>query len=177
MEERTGEAFADTEQLTVIGRHLQPGESAPDFCLDYLDITDRVVRAIRLADSAGMVRLLNVVNTLDSSTCQLVTRRWDVLCADAPSNACIYTVSMDLPQMQARWQDAEGVMHQTLSARCCMQFGHDYGVWLKEWHLLQQAIFVIDRNNLIVYVEYVADQRREPDYAAAMKAVYQAALE
>ena len=31
MEERVGEAFAQGEHLTVIGRKLQPGEIAPDF--------------------------------------------------------------------------------------------------------------------------------------------------
>jgi hypothetical protein len=34
MEERTGEAFAGTEQFTVIGKHLRTGDHAPDFRLD-----------------------------------------------------------------------------------------------------------------------------------------------
>ena len=58
MEERMGEAFAGTEQLTVMGRHLHAGKSAPDFRLEYLDLADMVVRMISLADSAGLVRLL-----------------------------------------------------------------------------------------------------------------------
>ena len=65
MEERRGEAFAGSEQLTVLGRQLQAGEAAPNFCLDYLDLADLVVRTISLADSAGMVRLLSVVNSLE----------------------------------------------------------------------------------------------------------------
>ena len=64
-------------------------------------------------------------------------------------------------------------MHQTLSAQRS-EYGLDYGVLLKEWHQLQQSVFVIDRQERIVYVEYVADQLREPDYAAAMEAVRQA---
>jgi thiol peroxidase len=176
MEERQGEAFAGTERLTVVGKQLQPGEAAPDFCLDYLDLADRTVHTVGLADSAGMARLLNVVNTLTSPICQHVTRRWEALCATLPPDACIYTVSMDLPQMQAQWQDAAGVIHQALSASLSEQFGQDYGVWLKEWRLLQMAVFIIDRRDHIVYTEYIADQLREPDYAAAMKAVHQAAL-
>ena len=159
-----------------ICKQLHPGEAAPDFYLDYLDLTDMAVRAVRLADSAGMVRLLSVVNTLESPVCQLVTRRWEALCADLPPNACIYTVSRDLPQMQARWQDSAGVMHQALSPHRSQQFGHDYGVWFKEWCQPQQAVFVIDWNDRIVYTEYIADQVGEPDYSAAMEAVHQAAL-
>lgn len=176
MEERLDEAFAGTEQLTIVGRHLHAGKFAPDFCLDYLDLADMAVRTISLADSKGLVRLLNVVNSLERPVCQRVTRQWEALCAALPPDACIYTVSRDSPQMQARWQDTEGVLHQVLSAHRGEQFGHDYGVWLKQWHLLQRSVFVIDRNDRIVYVEYVADQLHEPDYAAAMQAVLQAAV-
>jgi len=176
-EERSGEAFAGTEQLTVQGLHLHPGEAAPDFSLDYLDLVDMVVRPVHLADLAGTVCLLNIVNSLEWPLCQLVTRRWEALCAALPLEACIYTVSMDPPQVQARWQESAGVLHQALSAHRSEQFGQAYGVWLKEWSLLQRAVFVIDRNDHIVYAEYVADQLREPDYAAAMQAVELAAVE
>ncbi len=177
MEERMGEAFAGNEPLTVIGKPLHPGETAPDFCLDYLDLADLAVRTVGLADSARMVRLLNVVNSLERSLCQLVTRRWEALRAALPAVACIYTVSMDPPQMQARWQESAGVLHQALSAQRSERFGQDYGLWLKEWRQLARAVFVIDRDDHIVYVEYVTDQLREPDYAAAMQAVQQATVE
>ena len=177
MEERVGEAFAGSEHFTVIGRQLQVGDPAPDFRLDYLDLADLAVRAVGLADSAGMVRLLSVVNSLERPVCQRVTRQWEALCAALPPDACIYTVSRDLPQMQAKFQDTTGVLHQALSAHRSEQFGQDYGVWLKEWRLLQRAVFVIDRDDRIVYAEYVADQLREPDYAAAMQAVQQAAVQ
>jgi thioredoxin-dependent peroxiredoxin len=177
MEERMGEAFAGTEQLTVMGKHLQVGDPAPDFCLDYLDLADLAVRTISLADSAGLVCLLSVVNSLERPVCQLVTRQWEALCVALPPDACIYTVSRDSPQMQAGWQDKEGVLHQALSAQRSEQFGQDYGVWLKQWRLLQRAVFVIDRNDHITYTEYVADQFREPDYGAALQAVLEAAMQ
>src|SRR5713101_8519699 len=177
MEERIGEAFADDEQLTVMGKQLHVGDLAPDFRLDYLDLADEAVRTISLADSTELVRLLNVVNSLERPVCQRVTRQWENLCATLPPDACIYTVSIDSPQMQARWQDSAGVLHQVLSAQRSEQFGQDYGVWLKEWRLLQRSVFVLDRNDRIVYAEYVADQLSEPDYAAALQAVQQAAME
>jgi thioredoxin-dependent peroxiredoxin len=176
MEERIGEAFAGIEQLTVIGKPLHVGDSAPDFRLDYLDLTDMAVRTVGLADSAGMMRLLNVVNSLERPVCQRVTREWEVLCATLPPDACLYTVSTDLPQVQASFQDTAGVLHQVLSAQRSEQFGQDYGVWLKEWRLFQRAIFVLDRADHIAYAQYVTDQLREPDYAAALQAVLQAAL-
>ena len=177
MKERMGEAFAGAERLTVMGRQLHVGDAVPEFRLDYLDLADLTIRTVGLADSAGMVRLLNVVNSLERPLCQLVTRQWEALCVALPPDACIYTVSMDSPQMQAGWQDKAGVLHQALSAQRSEQFGQDYGVWLKQWRLLQRAVFVIDRNDHITYTEYVADQFREPDYGAALQVVQQATME
>ena len=87
----------------------------------------------------------------------------------------MYTISMDPPEVQADFQDRTGVLHQALSAQHSTQFGQDYGVWIKEWRLLQRSVVVIDRANRIVYVEYVTDQMSEPNYAAAIDAVKQAA--
>lgn len=173
MEERTNEAFAFDERLTVVGRKLLPGEAAPDFLLDYLDLIEMTIQSARLADSTGTVRLLTVVNSLERPVCQQVTRRWEEHGTRLPAAVCLYTVSMDPPGEQARWQAAAGVMHQVLSAQRSEQFGRDYGVLLKEWRLLQRAVFVIDRDEHIVYAEYVADQLGEPDYAAAIEAAAQ----
>ena len=123
-----------------------------------------------------MVRLLNVVNSLEKPICHRVTRRWEERGSELPASVCLYTVSMDQPLAQARWQANEGVMHQLLSSYRSEQFGLDYGVLLKEWLLLQRAVFVIDRDNYIAYAEYVADQFGEPDYAAAMEVARQRSL-
>src|SRR6266581_4962035 len=151
MEERTGEAFELGEQLTLVGKKLQPGEQAPSFILDYLDPTDSAIHRVRLEDSAGTVRLLNVINSLDTPVCHVETHRWEGLRADLPENVQVYTVSMDLPYAQARWQNAEHVTHRALSSHRDEQFGQDYGVLLKEWRLLQRAVFVIDTQGRIAY--------------------------
>ncbi len=173
MYERTDEAFELGERLTVVGKKLHPGEVAPDFLLDYFDRSDASIRQIRLADSAGTVRLLNVVNSLDTPVCQVETRRWEQLAKELSPDVHVYTISMDLPFAQARWQSAEGVTHYSLSAHRSERFGEDYGVLIKEWRLLQRAVFVIDLQGRIVYAEYIADQMREPDYEAALEAVRQ----
>jgi thiol peroxidase len=175
VEERIGEAFELGEQLTVVGRKLQPGDPAPDFALDYFDPTSSTMSTVRLEDSAGKVRLLNVVNSLDTPVCHVETHRWHDLSAELSPLVVIYTISMDLPFAQARWHAAEDVTHQSLSAHRSEQFGQDYGVLLKEWRLLQRAVFVIDRNDRIAYVDYVPDQMQEPIYEAALEAVRQAA--
>jgi thioredoxin-dependent peroxiredoxin len=173
--ERTGEAFELGEQLTVVGRQLQPGDRAPDFALEHFDPAEQAMRTVRLADTAGRIRLLNVINSLDTPVCHVETRRWEQLRTDLPPDTVVYTVSMDLPFAQSRWQTAEGVTHEALSAHKDEGFGRAYGVLIKEWRLLQRAVFVIDRTDRIAYADYVPDQMREPDYAAAVAAVRTAA--
>jgi thiol peroxidase len=172
MHERTGEAFELDEQLTVLGPMLHPGDAAPDFALDSFD--GNVMSTVRLADTTGKVRLLNVVNSLDTPVCHIETRKWDGLRADLPPDTVVYTISMDLPYAQSRWQTAQGLSHATLSAHKNEKFGTDYGVLLQQWRLLQRAVFVIDAQGVISYAEYVADQMKEPTYHAAVEAVRQA---
>ena len=174
MQERIGEAFELGEQLTVVGHKLLREDPAPDFQLEYLDRSDASIHNMSLSDSRGTVRLLNVVNSLDTPICHIETRRWEQLSAELPPDVRVYTISMDLPFALARWQSAEGVTHRALSAHRSEQFGEAYGVLIKEWRLLQRAVFVIDRHDRVVYDEYVADQMREPDYNAAMQAIRQA---
>lgn len=175
LEERTCEAFELGEQLTVVGRKLRLGEAAPEFALDMVDPGDGSVRVVRLADSAGHVRLLNVVNSLYTPVCHTETLRWEELRAGLPPGVQVYTVSMDLPWAQDAWARKEGVTHPSLSSHRDDAFGRAYGVLLKEWRLLQRAVFVIDGRDRIVHAEYVADQMTEPDYAAAVIAARQAA--
>jgi thioredoxin-dependent peroxiredoxin len=169
--ERRGEAFELGEQLTVVGRKLEPSELAPEFELETFDAEAGAIRSVRLADLAGSVRVLNVVNSLDTPVCHRETRQWDRLRDQLPEGVVVLTISMDLPFAQTRWKAAEGVTHEALSSHKSERFGREYGVLIKEWRLLQRAVFVIDRDGQLVYAEYVPDQMREPDYEAALQAV------
>lgn len=173
--ERTGEAFELNETLTVLGPQLQVGDVAPGFVLETFDNEVQSMRAVSLGDLRGQVRLLNVVNSVDTPVCHIETRKWDSLRGDLPAKVRLATISMDLPFAMARWQGAEGVGHEMLSAHKDEAFGRDYGVLLKEWRLLQRAVFVIDQNDRIVHAEYVADQMAQPDYDAAVDAAREAA--
>jgi hypothetical protein len=71
--------------LTVIGPKLNRSEIAPDFTLDHFDgqAVRRVLHHLRasqgvtLTDSDGSIRILNVMNSLDTPICDIETRRWE----------------------------------------------------------------------------------------------------
>jgi thiol peroxidase len=171
VQERSGEAFESGERLTVIGRRLQVGDIAPAYSLDWLDPADGAIKQVSLADSSGSVRLLNVINSIDTAVCHVETRSWEQRLRAGDSAVRIQTVSMDLPFALDRWRAAEEAGHVLLSSHRSERFGRDYGVLIKEWRLLQRSVFVIDGQDRIAYAEYVADQMREPDYQAALAAI------
>jgi thioredoxin-dependent peroxiredoxin len=65
--------------LTVIGPKLNRSEIAPDFTLDHFDgqAVRRVLHHLRasqgvtLTDSDGSIRILNVMNSLDTPICDI----------------------------------------------------------------------------------------------------------
>ncbi len=177
IEERTGEAFELDERLTVLGRRLEPGEMAPAFELDLLDPDSGIIVPQTLSDTAGRVRLLNVVNSLDTPVCAIETRRFEAARTELPDDIVVLTISMDLPYAQARWNVEAGVTHRALSAHRSEDFGRAYGTQIREWRLLQRAVFVVGRDGRLVHVEYVADQMAQPDYDAALTAARMAAVD
>jgi thioredoxin-dependent peroxiredoxin len=170
MRERLGEVFEFDERLTAVGDKLQVGDTAPDFILDHFDPATGTGQTVKLSDTHGKVRLLNVINSIDTPVCHIETHKWEDFRADLPTDVIVYTISMDLGFAQARWAKSENVAHQALSSHKSEAFGQAYGVLLKEWRLLQRAVFVIDRSDKIVYADYVNDQMQEPDYTAAIEA-------
>src|SRR5436309_15800516 len=109
VDERVGGAEEEGESLTVVGRMLQPGEQAPDFALDHF--TGSSMDSVRLADLAGTVVVLNVVNSVDTPVCDVQTRKVDSLFP----GATVLTVSMDLPFALARWTADAGATHAAVS--------------------------------------------------------------
>jgi thiol peroxidase len=170
---RSGEAFEGNMQLTVHGRKLAPGDTAPAFTLESLNAGAPFTHTVSLADSARAVRVLHIVNSVDTPICHVGGCRWDTLRRDLPPNTTLYTISMDLPFAQLRWRDAHGVAHELLSAHKSTDFGINYGVLLDEWRLLQRAVFVLDEQGIVRYAEYVRDQMQEPNYDAAVTAARQ----
>jgi thiol peroxidase len=84
----------------------------------------------------------------------------------------VITVSVDLPMAQKRWCGAAGVDRVVmLSDYMGLAFGRAYGTAVPELGANQRAIFVIDANDVIRYVEYVPGIGQHPNYEAALEAV------
>lgn len=153
--------------LTLIGPELKVGDQAPDFSLN-----KDLVTKVSLADYAGKIKLISVVPSLDTGVCDAQTRRFNEAAAELGEQVAILTVSVDLPFAQARWCGAAGIDKVvTLSDYQTNDFGKSYGVFIKEFALDMRAIFVIDTNNTVQYVEYLTEMTEHPNYDSAIAAV------
>lgn len=155
------------------GPALNVGDKAPEFCLQAGDLSD-----VTLSGTAGRVRILCTVPSLDTPVCDTATRRFNEEAAKI-QDVDILTISVDLPMAQGRWCGAAGVERvKCLSDHRTAAFGKDYGVLLVGGPLdrfLCRAVFVADKNNKITYAEYVPEIADEPNYEAALTAARAAA--
>lgn len=152
--------------MTLLGNEVKVGQKAPDFNLTANDLSN-----VTLKSSAGKVRVISVVPSVDTPVCDLQTKRFNDEAGKLGAQAAVMTVSMDLPFAQKRWCGAAGASHvQLLSDYKDHSFGVAYGARIKELGLLTRAVFVIDAKDQVQYVEYVKEVTAHPNYDAAIAA-------
>jgi len=151
--------------ITLAGNEIKVGDKAPDFTVLANDLSP-----VTLQSSAGTVRIISVVPSVDTPVCDQQTRRFNEDAANL-DGVTILTVSVDLPFAQSRWCGAAGVDKvQTVSDHRDLSFGKAYGVVIEDLRLLARAVFVIDANDKVVHVEYVPEVTEHPNYEAALEA-------
>lgn len=163
MSENLGGVTIKGNPLTTIGEHVEVGAKAPDATLVANDLSE-----VKLSDSAGKLRLVSVVPSLDTGICDLQTKRFN---DEALNYAGVefLTVSAEHPFNQKRWCEEASCSNITVvSDHLEMGFGQAYGLAIKEWRLLQRAIIIIDQNDEVAYAEYVPEIAQFPDYDSAL---------
>jgi len=166
MKERSGIATIEGKPLTLVGEEVKLGNKAPDFT-----VLDNDLSPVNFATYRGKICIISSVPSLDTPVCDTETRRFNQEAGRLGSDVVILTISMDLPFAQKRWCGAAGVDKvQTLSDHREASFGTAYGLLIKELRLLARAIFVVDREGIIQYIQLVKELTKEPDYEAVLNA-------
>ena len=167
--ERPGATTMKGNPLTLLGPELKAGDKAPDF-----EAVDTGLKPVSLNTTQG-VRIFSVVPSLDTPVCDAQTKRFNEAAASLPAVE-IYTVSMDLPFAQKRWCGAFGVDKvKMLSDHRSGSFGENYGTLIKDLRIESRAIFVVDKDNVVRYAEYVKEVADHPNYDSALEAARSAA--
>ncbi len=153
--------------LTLLGDEVKVGDRAPDF-----EVIDNDLAPVKISSFRGKICIIASVPSLDTPVCEIETKKFNEEAAGLGPDVALLTISMDLPFAQKRWCGAAGVTNvQTLSDHRDASFGTSYGVLIKELRLLARAVFVVDRDGVVRYVEVVKEITSEPDYEAALNAV------
>ncbi|MHC4843786.1 MAG: thiol peroxidase [Planctomycetota bacterium] len=167
MKEREGLITMKGDPLTLLGPELNAGDTAPDFKAAANDLSE-----VSLSNFKGKTCVITAVPSLDTPVCDVMTRRFSEEATDLGDDVVVLAVSMDLPFAQSRWCGAAGVENvHTVSDYNGASFGQSYGVLIKGLNLLARAVFVVDKEGIIRYVEIVNELTNEPDYNAALDAV------
>lgn len=147
------------------GTEIKVGMKAPDFTAVKNDLSP-----FKLSDVKGR-KLIVAVPSLDTSVCDLEARRFNTEAANF-ADTTVIVISMDLPFAQKRWCGAAGIDKLvTVSDYKDREFATKYGTLLANVALLTRAIFVVDADDTVKYVEYVPEVTSHPDYDAALAAL------
>jgi thiol peroxidase len=168
--EHKGAATFKGNPLTLIGQEIKVGQQAPEFSVLAGDLSP-----VTLASSKGKTRLIISVPSLDTPVCDAETRRFNEEAAKM-SGTEVLVISMDLPFAQARFCQTAGIKNlKTASDHRDASFAKAYGTLIKELRLDSRAIFIVDANDKVQYVEYVKEVTNHPNYDAALNALKQGA--
>lgn len=164
LEEHPGAVTFKGQPLTLMGKPVHVGEKAPNF-----QVVDNALNLIDFSKFKDKLCIISVVPSLDTPVCDIQTRHFNEAASKLGKDITILTISMDLPFAQARWCGAADV-HQviTLSDHRNASFGQAYGLLIKEWRLLGRAVFIVDKDGVIRYTQYIKEISQQPDYNSVL---------
>lgn len=152
------------QDVTLAGVQLNVGDKVPAFTVIKNDLSP-----LSLADMKGK-KIISLVPSLDTEVCDMETRKFNVE-AGKLNDVKVYTISMDLPFAQARWCGNHGIENViTASDYKDRSAAAAFGAMIEEYGLLTRAVFVVDENDKVLYVEYCEEIVNEPNYEAALAA-------
>jgi len=152
--------------LPLTGTAIKVGDSMPSATL-----TGAGLASVNIADNKGRVRIINVVPSLDTPTCNAQTHELVEKDPALAQSVELVTISMDLPFAQARWQRAAKAKDMVfLSDYKTGEFGKSTGLLIVPLHLLARTVIVTDKNGVVRYMQIVPELTELPDMDAAMAA-------
>ena len=166
-EERSSVVTLKGNPLTLVGPEINVGDTAPDF-----NSVFNLAEPASLESFSGKIKVFNVVLSVDTPVCDTQCRRFNSEALNLPDDVEFITVSMDLPFTQKRHSNESNLEKvKTVSDYKSGSFGEAYGVLIKEHELLARSIFVVDKENIVRYAEYVSEIAEEPNYDAALEVI------
>lgn len=157
------------KEVQLKGSLPKVGAKAEDFTAVKNDLSE-----VSLYDFEDKVKVLMGVPSLDTNPCALETRTFNQKLGQKEGVVGI-VISKDLPFAQRRFCETEGIKNVVaLSDYRYNDFCNEYKTELVTGllkGLSARAVFVVDKKNVIRYVELVPEITSEPNYDKVLAAV------
>ena len=151
--------------IALAGNGIKVGDKAPEFTA-----VDNGLKPVKLSDFKGKVKLLSIFPSIDTGVCSMQTHKFNSEAGSYGDKVAFIAISVDLPFALKRFCGAEGINNlTTLSDYKEVDFGSKYGYLIKDLRLLARGVVVIDKDDVIRYVEVVPNVGHEPNYDEALK--------
>lgn len=152
--------------VTLVGKEIKVNDKAVDF-----SVLNNSLEEVKLSDFDGKVKILSLFPSIDTGVCSKQAHTFNKEAADLSDEIVILAISNDLPFALKRFCGAEGIDNLvTLSDHKNLDFSTKYGFLMEELRLIARGVVVIDKDNVVKYVEYVSEGTNEPDYDSAINA-------
>ncbi len=153
--------------LMMSGNGIKVGDPLRDVKVAQQDLT-----LINIAHTRGegKVRIISIVPSLDTKVCEQQTHHLSEKNKGLDKMVELITVSIDTPFAQKRFAEEANINNVTfLSDYRGAEFGKAHGLLLKDPHLLARAILVVDKHNVIRYLQITPELAQLPNMDEAFQ--------
>lgn len=152
--------------LALAGPGIKVGDPLRDVKLAKGDLS-----LMNIADTRGKVRIISVVPSVDTTVCEQQTHHLSEKNKGLDKMVELITVSVDTPFAQGRFAKEAKIGNVTfLSDFRGGEFGKTYGLLVKDPHFLARTVLVVDKENVIRYLQITPELAQLPDMDAAFRA-------
>ena len=138
--------------------------------LRHVQVAKKDLSLIDIADTKGTIRIISVVPSLDTKVCEQQTHYLSEKNNGLDKTVELLTVSVDTPFAQDRFAKEAQIQNVTFfSDYRGGQFGREYGLFIQEPHILSRAVLVVDKENIVRYLQVTPELAQMPDMEAAFQ--------
>lgn len=151
--------------VTLVGRIIKEETNAPNF-----KVVSGDLKEVALSDFPEKIKVITSFPSLDTSVCDMQVKEFNKKALNLSSDIVVLGISKDLPFAQKRFCQTNDIKNVTVfSDYKSSSFGINYGLLIKELNLLARAVIILDKNDILRYVQIVEELSNPPNYEDVLK--------
>lgn len=152
--------------LALAGPGIKAGDSLREVQVSKTDLG-----LTGITKGKGKVRIISIVPSLDTKVCEQQTHYLSEQNNGLDKAVELITVSVDTPFAQKRFAEEAKIKNVTfLSDYRGGDFGKAHGLLVPGPHILARTVMVVDKDNVIRYLQITPELAQMPDMDAAFRA-------